>query len=71
MVISCNIIYTGFKFSSNILLSIEGFIYNLDGWGISSLLIYSTEPDKIKELIRKYRPDIQLNESKLKLSNLI
>ena len=55
----------------NILLSSNEFINKLDTYGINTLLGYSKEPDKIKELIRKYRPDIQLNESKLKLSNLI
>ena len=43
------------------------YINNLDSNGISYLLEFSKEPDKIKEIIRKYRPDIQLNESKLKL----
>jgi hypothetical protein len=39
----------------------------LDSDGIHNLLEYSNEPDKIRELIVKHRPDIQLNESKLKL----
>ena len=55
----------------NILLSTEGFINKLDSKKINSLLKNSKELDKIKEVIRKYRADIELNESKLKLSNLI
>jgi hypothetical protein len=55
----------------NILLSTEGFINNLDSNGIRNLLYHSKEKDKIREIIRKYRPDIELNENKIKLSNLI
>jgi hypothetical protein len=55
----------------DILLSSEGFINNLDSYGIRNLLYYSKEKDKIREIIRKYRPDIELNENKIKLSNLI
>ena len=47
------------------------FINKLDSDEINVFIIFSKEKDKIKEIIRKYRPDIQLNESKLKLSNLI
>ena len=51
--------------------SMDGFIRFLDDEVIDFFLINSKEPDKIKELIRKYRPDIRLNESRLKLSNLL
>jgi len=47
------------------------FINNLDSKKINSLLKNSKEKEKISEIIRKYRADIELNESKLKLSNLI
>jgi hypothetical protein len=47
------------------------FINNLNSNGINNLLYFSKEPEKIKKIIGKYRPDIELNESKLKLSNLI
>ena len=47
------------------------YINKLDSDGINNLLYYSKEPEKIREIIRKYRADIELNESKLKLSNLI
>ena len=55
----------------NILLSTEGFINNLDSYGIHNLLYHSKEKEKIIKIIRKYRPDIELNENKIKLSNLI
>jgi hypothetical protein len=47
------------------------YINKLGKGEINYLFEYSKEKEKIKELIRKYRPDIQLNESKIKLSNLI
>jgi len=47
------------------------FINKLSSDRIDFLLRNSKEPDKIKELLKKYRPDIQLNESRLKLSNFI
>jgi predicted glycosyltransferase len=36
------------------------FINKLRSNAISKLLKYSKEPEKIKELIRNYRPDVQL-----------
>jgi hypothetical protein len=54
----------------DILLSSNEFINKLDSDGISHLFRYSKEPDKIREVIRKYRPDIELNENKIKLFNL-
>ena len=38
------------------------YINNLDSDGIGNLVSYSTEPDEIKEIIRKYRPYIQLKD---------
>jgi hypothetical protein len=47
------------------------YINNLSRMRINILLGFSKEKDKISEIIRKYRPDIELNENKIKLSNLI
>jgi hypothetical protein len=54
----------------NILLNNKNLIYDLDPNGIIYLIDYSDEQDKVKSILKQYRPDLKL-ESKINIKRII